>query len=64
VVVASGTSQGYFHPMLPQVLEISFEVQRQMSNEKIIRREINFLIYKTHFFPFFSSFYPSYFQTS
>jgi hypothetical protein len=63
-VVPSGTTQGYFHPVLLQVLEIIFEVQRKMSNEKIIRREINFLIYKTRFFPFFSSLDPSYFQTS
>jgi hypothetical protein len=40
--------------VLPQVLEIIFEVQRKMSNEKIIRREISFPIYKTRFlFPFF-----------
>jgi hypothetical protein len=42
--------------MLPQVLEIIFEVQRKMSNEKIIRRKTR-LIY-------FSSLDPSYFQTS
>jgi hypothetical protein len=54
-VVPSGTTQGYFHRVLPQVLEIIFEVQRKMSNEKIIRREINFLTYKTRFFPFFFS---------
>jgi len=35
-----------------QVFEIIFEVQRKMSNEKITRREINFPIYKTCFFPF------------
>jgi hypothetical protein len=52
-MVPSGTTQGYFHPMLPQVLEIIFEVQRKMSNEKITR-EISFLTYKTcFFFPFF-----------
>jgi len=28
--------------MLLQVLEIIFEVQRKMNNEKITRREINF----------------------
>jgi hypothetical protein len=39
--------------MLPQVLEIIFEVQRKMNNEKITRREINFPIYKTRFFCFF-----------
>jgi hypothetical protein len=32
---------------LLQVLEVIFEVQRKMSNEKIIRKEINFQIYKT-----------------
>ncbi len=41
--------------MLPQALEIIFEVQRKRSNEKITRKEINFPIYKTHF-PFFSFF--------
>jgi hypothetical protein len=38
---------------LLQVLEVIFEVQRKMSNEKIIRKEINFQIYKTWFFFFF-----------
>ncbi len=39
--------------VLLQVLEIIFEVQRKMSNEKITRREINFPTYKTYsiFFP-------------
>ncbi len=38
----------------PQVLKIVFEVQRKMNNEKITRREINFLIYKILlFFPLF-----------
>jgi hypothetical protein len=46
---------------LPQVLKIIFEVQRKMSNEKIIRREISFPTYKTHFFP---SLDPLYFQIS
>jgi hypothetical protein len=36
--------------LLPQVLEIIFEVQRKMSGEKITRREINFPTYKTFFF--------------
>jgi hypothetical protein len=38
---------------LLQVLEIIFEVQRKMSNEKITRKEINFPTYKTYsiFFP-------------
>jgi len=37
---------------LPQVLEIIFEVQRKMSNEKITRKEINFPPYKFIFFHF------------
>jgi hypothetical protein len=37
---------------LPQVLEIIFEVQRKMSNEKITRRERSFKLTK-HFY-FFS----------
>jgi len=49
--------------VLPQVLEITFEVQRKMSNEKIIR-EISFPSYKTRLIFFFSSLDPSYFQTS
>jgi hypothetical protein len=32
---------------LLQVLEIIFEVQKKMNNEKITRREINFPTYKT-----------------
>jgi hypothetical protein len=44
-----------------QVLKIIFEVQIKMNNEKITRREINFLTYKTRFF---LSLDPSYFQTS
>ncbi len=50
--------------MLLQALEIIFEVQWKKNNEKITRREISFPIYKTRFFPFFSSFDPSNFQTS
>jgi hypothetical protein len=34
---------------LLQVLEIIFEVQRKISNEKITRREISFPTYKTCF---------------
>jgi hypothetical protein len=49
---------------LLQVLEIIFEVEKKKSNEKIIRREISFPIYKTHFFSFLLSLNPSYFQTS
>jgi hypothetical protein len=45
-------------------LEIIFEVQKKRSNEKIIRREISFPTYKTHFSTFFSSLNPSNFQTS
>jgi len=51
--------------VLPQALEIIFEVQRKMINEKIMRSKISFLIYKLCvcvFFPF--SLDPSYFQTS
>jgi hypothetical protein len=33
--------------MLPQALEIIFEVQRKMINEKITRRNLSFAIYKT-----------------
>jgi hypothetical protein len=47
--------------VLPQVLEIIFEVQRKMNNEKITRKEISFPTYKTFFF---SSLGPSYFETS
>jgi hypothetical protein len=45
---------------LPQGLEIIFEMQRKMSNEKITRKEISFSTYKTCFF----SLDPSYFQIS
>jgi hypothetical protein len=38
--------------MLPQFIEIIFEVQRKMNNEKIIRREISSPTYKTRFFFF------------
>jgi hypothetical protein len=36
--------------VLPQGLEIMFEVQRKMSNEKITIKEISFSTYKTSFF--------------
>jgi len=36
--------------VLLQVLEIIFEVQRKMSNEKITKRDISFPTYKTFFF--------------
>jgi hypothetical protein len=39
--------------VLLQVLEIIFEMQMNMSNEKITRREINFPTYKPRFFSFF-----------
>jgi len=48
--------------VLPQALEIIFEVQRKRSNEKITRKKKNLLTYKTLFF--FLSLDPSYFQTS
>jgi hypothetical protein len=35
---------------LPQVLEVIFEVQRKMNNEKITRKEISFPIYNFFFF--------------
>ncbi len=44
-------------------IEIIFEVQRKMSNEKITRKEINFPTYKTCCFILFYL-DPSYFQTS
>jgi len=46
--------------MVPQVLEIIFEMQMKRNNQKIIRREISFPTYKTPFF----SLDLSYFQTS
>jgi len=39
--------------VLPQVLEIIFEVQRKMSKEKITIREINFSNLQKTFFFFF-----------
>jgi len=45
---------------LPQVLEIIFQVQRKMNNEKITIKELRFPTYKTFFF----SLDPSYIQTS
>jgi hypothetical protein len=47
--------------VLPQALEIIFEVQTKRHNEKITKRKINFPTYKTFFFSF--SLDPSYFQT-
>jgi hypothetical protein len=44
--------------VLPQALEIIFEVQMKRSNEKITKRKISFSIYKTFFFPFFLLFGP------
>jgi len=49
--------------VLPQALEIIFEVQRKRSNEKIARRKISFSTYKTHFSSYFFSLDPSYFQS-
>jgi hypothetical protein len=43
--------------MLLQVLEIIYEVQWQMNNEKITKKEISFPTYKTCFFPFFFFFH-------
>jgi hypothetical protein len=36
--------------MLPQVLEIIFEMQRKVGNEKIRRRKTSFPTYKTFYF--------------
>jgi hypothetical protein len=47
--------------VLPQALEVIFEMQMKRSNEKVARRKISFPTYKTHFFP---SLDPSYFQIS
>jgi hypothetical protein len=41
--------------VLPQALEILFEVQKKRNNEKIARRNISFPTHKTHFFPLFFS---------
>jgi hypothetical protein len=48
--------------VLPQALEVIFEMQMKRSNEKVARRKISFPTYKTLFF--FPSLDPSYFQTS
>jgi hypothetical protein len=50
--------------MLPQALEIIFEVQMERSNEKITRRKINFPTHKTFFFFFFFFLDPSNFKAS
>jgi len=42
--------------VLPQALEIMFEVQRKRINEKIIRRKISFSTYKMCVFFFFGPF--------
>jgi len=44
--------------VLPQALEIIFEVQRKRNNEKIIRKKISFPTYKTCFSFFFLFFGP------
>jgi hypothetical protein len=41
--------------VLPQALEIIYEVQMKKSNEKITRRKISFPTHKMQFFLFFSS---------
>jgi hypothetical protein len=41
--------------VLPQALEIIFEVQMKRSNEKITKGKKSFPIHKMHFFPFFPS---------
>jgi hypothetical protein len=40
---------------LPQGIEIVFEVQKKMSNEKITKEKKSFRTYKTRFFFLFSS---------
>jgi hypothetical protein len=52
-----------FYWMLPQALEIIFEMERKRCNQIIIRREINLTTYKKKKI-FFFSLDPSYFQTS
>jgi hypothetical protein len=49
--------------VLPQALEIIFEVEMKGSNEKIARRKITFSTHKMCFFPFFFSLDPSLFQS-
>jgi len=49
--------------VLPQALEIIFEVQKKRSNEKIRREKISFPNPKTWFF-FFPFLWTPYFQTS
>jgi hypothetical protein len=44
---------------LPQALEIIFEVQMKMSNEKIARRKISFATHKPRLFLFFLLFGPA-----
>jgi hypothetical protein len=39
--------------VLPQALEITFEVQRKMSNKKITRQKKAFELIKLFFFPLF-----------
>jgi len=41
--------------VLPQALEIIFEVQKKRSNEKITRRKMSLPTYKMHFYFYFSS---------
>jgi len=53
--------------VLPQTLEIMFEVQRKKNKEKIARRKISFFnsqnVFFLFFFFFFFSLDPSYFQS-
>jgi hypothetical protein len=49
--------------VLPQALEIIFEVQMKMGNEKLARRKLSFATHKTSFFLFFFSLDPSYSQS-
>jgi hypothetical protein len=46
--------------VLPEAIEIIFEVQMKRSDEKIARRKISFPTHKMHFSPFFFSLDPSY----
>jgi hypothetical protein len=50
--------------VLPQALEIIFEVQMKRSNEKIARRKISFSTHKTWFFLFASLWTPPTFEVS
>jgi hypothetical protein len=49
---------------LPQALEIIFEMQKKISNEKITRKKKAFQLAELFFFFLVFSLDPSYFQTS